>query len=177
MITIPLSRVKIKSTNCPPTLVSPLPHPNSSPNKLHSSFNSQTETLNNLSPCPTLCGSDAEDILLVIEQAPKQSVQSIYSNNADINVDSLLETHKNPHDTCYSNNCSYFHSSRENVAARKFASAPGANYKQKIKRHIRYKDQRKFPATKHFLEFLCFSRETRHTYPKAKKFLFSNVPF
>ena len=185
MITIPLSRVKIIKccglSNCSPTPTSShspnshsLPYPHSPFNKLHT--NSQSQTLNNLSPSLTLCGSDAEDIILVIDQAPKQSVHSIYSNSTELGINCLVETPRKSDDTCYSNNYSYIHSSRENVVARKFASPPGENYKRTIKRHIRYKDQRKFPATKQFLEFLCFSRETRHQYPKAKKFLFSNVP-
>ena len=196
LITIPLSCVKIikssDTSNCAPTPASshstnthrhskvthslpfPLAKGKSSSNTLHSSFNSQSETLKNLSPSLTLCGSDAEDILLVIDQAPKQSVHSIYT---ELNVDGLVETTKNINEPCSSNNCSFIHSTCENVAARKFASPPGANYKKTIKRHIRYKDQRKFPATKQFFEFLCFSREKRHEYPKAKKFLFSNVPF
>ncbi|KAI6661764.1 hypothetical protein LOD99_9831 [Oopsacas minuta] len=167
----PVSSHSVSLTPCSPELVSSPFFPTNSissntPQTL--TIPSSSELFFDMSPHLILSDSDAEDIILVIDQAPIRSVHSIYTG-----------TNSNEVNTSVAANESKINSSniRENVAARKFPSPPDAHKRKPIRRHIRYKDQRKFPATKEFFNFLCFSKEKRHEYPKAKKFIFSNVPF
>ena len=138
---------------------------------------------NCLSPSLTFSDSDAEDILLVIDQAPVQFVQCIFTNPTELQaIDKLTSPVPSTTNEFDSNSDMYLSNANSDIrqknnhkAARKFASPPGATRKTLIKRHIRYKDQRKFPCTKDFFEFLCFSKEKRINLPKAKKFIVSNV--
>lgn len=161
LITIPLSVVKITSEHDSRHSISShsVNLSTSSQQLIPSQTKPTSSTPADSSPHLAFSASEAEDILLVIDQSPVQSVNSIYSNSTD---NSLNESIKSTSDV---------------VAARKFPSPPDAHKHKPIRRHIRYKDQRTFPATNQFFNFLCFSRERRVEYPKAKKFMFSNVPY
>ena len=166
LITIPLSVVKITSEQDSLTSISS--HPVNLRQSSQQSFPSQTKPTSSIpthtspshsGPHLAFSDSEAEDILLVIDQSPVQSVNSIYSSS----------THTSLHQSIQHNS--------DIIAARKFPSPPDAHTRKPIRRHIRYKDQRRFPAANQFFNFLCFSRERRVEYPKARKFLFSNVPY
>ena len=164
LVTIPLSVVKITSEH--DSLPSISSHSVNLKKSSQQSIPFQTKPASSIpahpspsDPSPHLAFSDseAEDILLVIDQTPVRSVNSIYSNS----------THTSSHHS--------IQPTSDIVAARKFPSPSDARTRKPIRRHIRYKDQKRFPATNQFFNFLCFSRERRVEYPKAKKFMFSNV--